>query len=489
MDIYVYNTLIGKKELLRPIEPNHIKLYVCGITSYDYCHIGHARSALAFDMIVKYLQYCDYKVTYIRNFTDIDDKIIARANEQGIPSAELAERFIDEFHTDMDNLGVARPTLEPKATEHIQEMIDIIQTLIDKDMAYPSQGDVYYIVDAFPEYGKLSHRNLEDMQAGARISINEQKKHPMDFTLWKSSKPGEPSWQSPWGPGRPGWHIECSAMSKKYLGANFDIHGGGKDLIFPHHENEIAQSEGANGEPFANSWIHHGFVTIKDEKMSKSLGNFLTIRDILAIYHPEILRIFIFSTQYRNPLDFSESAMLNAEMGLVRLYECVELIEGLSAGGDGPATVTTEDLEKLNTVEARFQEAMNNDFNTAQALGILFDTIKIINRLQQSLPVAAAATDVTLLKESITTIKKLAGIMGLLQEDAALFLAAKKEKMLTGVDLSEEEIDTLIQERIDARAAKNWARGDEIRDLLLENNIILKDGPTGTDWSFQRNSE
>nr|MBC8208412.1 cysteine--tRNA ligase [Candidatus Desulfatifera sulfidica] len=274
MPIKIYNTQTRKKEILDPLETGHIRLYVCGITSYDYCHIGHARSSLAFDMIVRYLRYRDYRVTYIRNFTDIDDKIIQRAAEQNTTTEELAQRFIDEFYVDMDHLGIERPNLEPKATEHIPEMIELIGELVDKGLAYPSQGDVYFAVDQFPEYGKLSGRRLEDMQAGARISVNESKRHPMDFVLWKGSKPGEPTWDSPWGPGRPGWHIECSAMSRKYLGQTFDIHGGGQDLIFPHHENELAQSEGASGTTFVNSWIHHGFVTIRDEKMSKSLGNF-----------------------------------------------------------------------------------------------------------------------------------------------------------------------------------------------------------------------
>ena len=308
MSIRIYNTLTHKKEPLTPIEPDHVRLYVCGITSYDYCHIGHARSSLAFDMIVKYLRYRDYRVTFVRNFTDIDDKIIKRAQEQDTSSQELANRFIDEFYVDMDFLGLERPDIEPKATEHIPEMISLISTLIDKHKAYAVDGDVYYAVGEFSEYGKLSRRNLDDMQAGARISINEKKKHPMDFALWKSSKPGEPAWESPWGPGRPGWHTECSAMSKKYFGDTFDIHGGGKDLIFPHHENEIAQSEAANEAPFVNMWIHHGFVTVRNEetseteKMSKSLGNFLTIRELSKKFHPEALKLFVFSTQYRNPI-------------------------------------------------------------------------------------------------------------------------------------------------------------------------------------------
>ena len=489
MAINVYNTLTGKKEPLKPIEPGHIKLYVCGITSYDYCHIGHARSSLAFDMVVKYLKFRDYKVTYVRNFTDIDDKIIARAHEQGIPAEELAQKFIDEFYIDMDGLGIARPDLEPKATEHVQDMIDLIQELIDKDMAYPSAGDVYYVVEAFPEYGKLSHRNLDDMQAGARISVNDQKKHPMDFTLWKAAKPGEPAWDSPWGPGRPGWHIECSAMSKKYFGTTFDIHGGGKDLIFPHHENEIAQSEGASGKSYANTWIHHGFVTIKDEKMSKSLGNFLTIRDIRRQYHAEILRVFIFSAQYRNPLDFSEVAMQDAEAGLVRLYECVAQVDKLIDGSAScESVVSDKDANKLDAIEKRFTQAMDNDFNTAQSLGVLFDAVKIINRIQKALSLSdsPASSDTKLLKDSILTIKHLATILGLLQDDAASFLRARKEKMLEGLNITENEILKYIEARRTARANKDYAKSDEIRDILLEKGILLKDGADGTGWFVQR---
>jgi cysteinyl-tRNA synthetase len=488
MPVKIYNTLTRKKETLQPIEPGHVKLYVCGITSYDYCHIGHARSALAFDMIVRYLRYVGNKVTYIRNFTDIDDKIIARAAEQNTTTEELANRFIDEFYIDMDKLGVDRPTMEPKATEHIQEMIDLINELIDKDMAYPAHGDVYYSVNSFAGYGKLSGRNLEDMQAGARVSVNENKNDPMDFVLWKASKPGEPSWESPWGPGRPGWHIECSAMSRKYLGNTFDIHGGGQDLIFPHHENELAQSEAANEKPFVNMWIHHGFVTIRDEKMSKSLGNFLTIRDILDHYHPEVLRFFIFSTQYRNPLDFSEAAMQDAMAGLDRLYECIAAVERLddNCQDSSEPVATTKDRNKLKTLEERFQTAMDNDFNTAQAQGTFFETVKVMNKIMRQLPAAPAKSDYTLLTNGAATIKKLAAIMGLLQEDAATYLAAKKAAMLSAIDISEEEIQNLIQERNQARADKNWGRSDEIRDQLLNQSIELKDGPEGTGWSVKR---
>ncbi len=488
MSVKIYNTLSRKKEVLQPIEPGHIKLYVCGITSYDYCHIGHARSALAFDMIVRYLRYKGNKVTYIRNFTDIDDKIIKRAEEQDTTTEELANRFIDEFYVDMDGLGVERPTMEPKATEHIREMVDLIAELIDKGIAYPAGGDVYYSVNNFADYGKLSGRNLEDMQAGARISVNENKTNPMDFVLWKASKPGEPSWESPWGHGRPGWHIECSAMSRKYLGDTFDIHGGGQDLIFPHHENELAQSEGANNKPFVNMWIHHGFVTIRDEKMSKSLGNFLTIRDILKHYHPEVLRFFIFSTHYRNPLDFSEKAMQDAMAGLDRLYECAAAIENLPSdcSADTSSIIADKDRKKLDSMEERFQKAMDNDFNTAQAQGVFFETVKVLNKIQRQLPKEPAREDCDLLLQSLTTMKELASIMGILTENAADYLNAKKKAMLADIDISEEEIQDFIRQRNQARQDKDWAASDAIRDKLLALNIELKDGPEGTGWTVKR---
>lgn len=489
MSIKVHNTLSGKKEALQPIEPGHIKLYVCGITSYDYCHIGHARSALAFDMIVRYMRYRNLKVTYIRNFTDIDDKIINRANEQGTSSEKLAQRFIDEFYTDMDKLGVDRPSMEPKATDHIEEMVDLISDLIEKGMAYQSGNDVYFSVEKFDDYGKLSRRNLDDLRAGARISINDAKKNPMDFVLWKGSKPGEPKWESPWGEGRPGWHIECSAMSRKYLGETFDIHGGGKDLVFPHHENELAQSEGANGQKFVNTWIHHGFVTIKDVKMSKSLGNFLTIRDILKHYHPEVLRFFIYSTQYRNPLDFSESAMKDATVGLDRLYECVANIESLNTSSADPdviSIITQKDSDKLNSLEQRFQDAMDNDFNTAQAQGILFDTAKILNKVKKQLPSPPSKSDVDTLVSTISLMKALASIMGILTENASTYLANKKEALLADLTINEDQINSYIAERISAKQNKDWARCDEIRDLLIEQKIELKDGADGTTWTVKR---
>jgi len=494
MSIRIYNTLTHKKEPLTPIEPDHVRLYVCGITSYDYCHIGHARSSLAFDMIVKYLRYRDYRVTFVRNFTDIDDKIIKRAQEQDTSSQELANRFIDEFYVDMDFLGLERPDIEPKATEHIPEMISLISTLIDKNKAYAVDGDVYYAVGEFSEYGKLSRRNLDDMQAGARISINEKKKHPMDFALWKSSKPGEPAWESPWGPGRPGWHTECSAMSKKYFGDTFDIHGGGKDLIFPHHENEIAQSEAANEAPFVNMWIHHGFVTVRNEetseteKMSKSLGNFLTIRELSKKFHPEALKLFVFSTQYRNPLEYSEQAMQDAESGLARLYESVAGYQTLKQNGgtSTPSIITEKEMDRLASLEQRFQQAMDNDFNSAQAIGHLFDAAKIINKIIGKFQSSQAPDDLLLLEKSVTTLVRLAQIMGLLTEPCLEFLNNQKQSVLNVIDIDETAIDQLIAQRYEARQGKNWELSDQIRDKLLAYNIELKDGPDGTSWTVKK---
>ncbi len=495
MSIRIYNTLTGKKEPLNPIEPDHVKLYVCGITSYDYCHIGHARSSLVFDMIVKYLKFRSYRVTFVRNFTDIDDKIINRANEQGTSSHELAERFIDEFYRDMDYLGVDRPDLEPRATEHIGGMVEIIEELIAKGNAYPAGGDVYYAVEQFDEYGKLSGRNLEDMQAGARVEINDRKKHPMDFVLWKGSKPGEPAWDSPWGPGRPGWHIECSAMSKKFLGETFDIHGGGKDLIFPHHENEIAQSEAANDKPFVNLWIHHGFVTVRneqtdeEEKMSKSLGNFLTIRDLSGKFHPEALKLFVFSTQYRNPLEYSEQAMSDAKTGLNRLYECLAAIDvlGTEAGGPGGRSVIgNKDRLRLESLEERFIQAMDNDFNTAQALGHLFEAAKIVNKVMRALSGKPGPEDLQLLRQTGRCMIELAAITGILRENPQQFLENQKQEILAGIDIDSDEIDRLIEQRNQARAARDWALSDQIRDRLLEQSIELKDGPAGTSWDVKR---
>jgi cysteinyl-tRNA synthetase len=486
--IQIYNTRTGEKTELKPLDGNHVKMYVCGITAYDYCHIGHARSALAFDMIYRYLLYRGYKVTYVRNFTDIDDKIINRAQEQGTTTEELSERFIRMFHEDMEQLGVATPTVEPKATEHVPEIINMIAGLIEKGMAYQVDGDVYYAVEKFADYGLLSKRTLEDMQAGARIEVNEKKRNPMDFALWKSSKPGEPTWDSPWGPGRPGWHIECSAMSKKYLGDSFDIHGGGKDLIFPHHENEIAQSMGATGSPFVNIWVHHGFVTIRDEKMSKSLGNFLTIREVLARFRPEALRLFVFSTHYQSPLNYSEAAIQDAEVGLERLYECLAEIANLPESGDPGkgSAISKKDTAKLEGLEVRFQEAMDNDFNTAIALAQLFDAIKILNKIIRSLPAVPGQHDIALLRNTGLKFRELANIMGLLTEDPVEHTREMQRKLLEKLNLDKESIEKLVRERTLARQNKDWARSDVIRDELLAKGVELKDGPEGTTWKVKR---
>jgi cysteinyl-tRNA synthetase len=438
-------------------------------------------------MIYRYLLYRGYKVTYVRNFTDIDDKIINRASEQGTSTEELSEKFIQKFHEDMEQLGVASPTVEPKATEHVQEIIEMIDGLVDKDMAYQVGGDVYYAVEKFSDYGVLSKRSIEDMQAGARIEVNEEKRNPMDFALWKSSKPGEPTWDSPWGPGRPGWHIECSAMSKKYLGDSFDIHGGGKDLIFPHHENEIAQSIGATGSPFVNIWVHHGFVTIKDEKMSKSLGNFLTIRDVLERFRPEALRLFVFSTHYQSPLNYSEAAINDAEIGLERLYGCLAEIAQLPGSGDAEkdSAISKKDKAKLENLEERFQNVMDNDFNTAQALAQLFDAVKTLNKITRNLRGVPSRNDIDLLRNTAAKFKELANIMGLLVEDPTRHAEALQEKRIKELGLDSAMIENLIQQRNEARQEKDWARGDAIRDELLAKGVELKDGPEGTTWKVK----
>ncbi|NTV14824.1 MAG: cysteine--tRNA ligase [Desulfobulbaceae bacterium] len=487
MTVNIFNTLANKKVPLETLEPGLVKLYVCGITAYDYCHIGHARSALVFDMLVRYLRYRDYRVNFVRNFTDIDDKIIKRAAEQQTSCEELSERFIREFHADMAALKTVKPDIEPKATEHVGQIIALIEELIAKGIAYQRGGDVYYRVEKFADYGKLSGRQLSDMQAGARVSVNEEKENPMDFALWKGSKPGEPTWDSPWGPGRPGWHIECSAMSREYLGDTFDIHGGGKDLVFPHHENEIAQSEGASGQPFAKNWIHHGFVTIKEEKMSKSLGNFLTIREVLADHHPEVLRFFVFSTHYRNPLDYSETALKDSAVGLERLYSAVAGLEQLPQADNQAAPIfSAEEHQKLAGLEERFREAMDNDLNTAQALGVIFEAVKDLNRLRRQLPTPAAPADLALLTASGAKLTELCGIMGLLGEPPVAFLAGLRARELSELSITPAEIEQLIIARREARSAKNWGRADEIRDQLLAAGIELKDGAAGTTWQAKK---
>ena len=472
MALRFHNTLTGKTEEFVPLRSGEARMYVCGVTVYDRSHIGHARALVAFDVIYRYLKFSGYEVTFVRNFTDVDDKIINRANERGISAEELTDTYIQDFNNDMQALRCLPPTHEPRATEHIPAMLTLIQELEAKHLAYAVDGDVYYAVDRFAEYGKLAHRRLEDMAAGARIEVDERKRHPMDFALWKSSKPGEPAWDSPWGKGRPGWHIECSAMSSKYLGQPFDIHGGGADLIFPHHENEIAQSEGAKGCALARYWLHNGMVTVEQEKMSKSLGNFLTIETALSkVSTPEVLRQVLLSSHYRMALDFSTQKLAEAEKGLARIYETLARAD--EAIGDGTVDVTDNSSFIL-----QFREAMDDDCNTPRALGLIFDGVRHMNRELD----AGQITEATILRSEIA---KMGGVLGLLQEPPAQFLEHQKQTGLAEASLTPEAIEALIDERAAARKEKNFQRADEIRAQLAEQGIVLKDSPTGTTWTVK----
>ena len=491
MALQVYNTLTRRKEEFVPLDPGKVRLYVCGITVYDYCHIGHARSVIVFDVIYRYLLHLGYDVTFVRNFTDIDDKIIRRANEEGTDYRTIADRYIKAFYEDMDCLGVLRPTLEPLATDNIPQMLDIIGRLLEKDAAYKSGTDVYYRVDRFADYGRLSGREPEDMTAGARIEVDENKANPLDFVLWKGSKPGEPWWESPWGPGRPGWHIECSAMGTRYLGKTIDIHGGGKDLIFPHHENERAQSEMAFGHQFVRYWIHNGFVNINNEKMSKSLGNFFTIRDVLREVQSEALRLFVISKHYRSPVDYSDETIAEAERGLERLYGTLQAVMERASGADAKGVVSEEALkkqdpdlfEKTRSLAGSFEEAMSNDFNTAQAIGYIFALQRNLQRFLDSQgrkdlkgPAAALA------REAADALLKQSNILGLLMIDPEVFLDRQRRLKLKATGLSEEELDRLIEMRHQARQDKNFAEADRIRKELEEKRIQLEDLPRGTRW-------
>lgn len=461
--LQIYNNLTRQKEPFKPMVEGKVSMYVCGVTTYDLCHIGHARTYAAFDVINRYLKFSGYDVTYVRNITDIDDKIINRANENGEEFSELTERFIQEMYQDFDAIGLQRPDIEPRATRTMDEIIEMTQTLIDKGAAYATDnGDVYFHVPAFKDYGKLSKQDLTQLNAGERVDVNDIKKDPMDFALWKSSKPNEPSWDSPWGKGRPGWHIECSAMSKKCLGETFDIHGGGSDLQFPHHENEIAQSECANDCTFARVWIHTGMVQVDKEKMSKSLGNFFTIRDVLKQYRPESVRYFLMSGHYRSQLSYTQANLESADASLERLYNSLRGVDLSQANDDR--------LAILEQAEARFVEAMDDDFNVPEAMPVLFDLSKEVNRLKAA-DMATAATIAVKLKE-------LAGVLSLLQQDPESFLKSGAGDS----DVSDDEIESLIQQRLQARADKNWALADEIRDKLHAMNIELEDAAGGTSW-------
>jgi cysteinyl-tRNA synthetase len=475
MSLKVYNTLKGKKEEFVPIQDGKVGMYVCGPTVYDTSHIGHARSVVVFDMIFRWLTRLDYEVTYVRNFTDVDDKIIKKSNETGNSCTEITEKYIDEFHNEMDALNVLRPTMAPKATEHIQHIIDFIQMLIDKGRAYHVEGgDVYFSIDSFEEYGKLSGRNPDDMRAGARIAVDERKQSPLDFTLWKPAKPGEPYWESPWGRGRPGWHIECSAMSYEYLGASFDIHGGGKDLIFPHHENEIAQSEAVFGCQFVKYWIHNGFVDINNEKMSKSLGNFTMIKEVLADYSPEVIRLFLLSKHYRSPIDYNEDSMREISLGLDRIYAFMERLE---------ATNMVLETQETGELWAGFTEAMNDDFNSAKALGLVFEAVKKGNKLLDRSHNSPDSSGCETLAHIYADIKSISGILGIFLVTPTDYFKTKKDKGVADMAIDPAMVEDLIEQRMTARKEKNFARADEIRDQLQEINILLEDGPQGTTWT------
>ena len=447
----IYNTLTRNKETFTPIQSNQVRMYVCGMTVYDYCHLGHARVMVVFDLVSRWFRTSDYAVTYVRNITDVDDKIINRANENNETIAELTQRFIDAMDEDAAKLGVIRPDNEPRATAHIDAMVEMIQTLVERGSAYTADnGDVFYAVRSFDGYGKLSGKSLDDLRAGERVEVDTFKRDPLDFVLWKSVKPNEPHWDSPWGAGRPGWHIECSAMSAKHLGEHFDIHGGGQDLQFPHHENEIAQSEAAHNCQMANYWMHNGFVRVDDEKMSKSLGNFFTIRTVLGQYDAEVVRFFILRAHYRSPLNYSDKHLDDAKAALTRLYNALRDVE------------TTSDAIDWSHPEAlRFKAAMDDDFNTPEAIAVLFDLANEVNTNKAT--------------EAANLLKNLAGVIGLLAQDTDAFMQGEAANIVL-------DIDGLIKARIDAKAAKNYAEADRIRQELADSGIALEDTPQGTTW-------
>ena len=480
MSLQLYNSATRKKEVFKPMEDGKVGLYVCGVTVYDLCHIGHARSTIVFDILVRYFRAKGYDVTYVRNFTDIDDKIIQRANLLEKEPKTLAREFIDAFYEDMDRLGVLNADMEPLATDHIDGMIEMTKTLVDRGYAYSEGGDVYFSVDSYKGYGSLSGRNLEDMRAGSRIAVDDKKRHPMDFVLWKSAKPGEPQWPSPWGLGRPGWHLECSVMSNKYLGPTFDIHGGGRDLLFPHHENERAQSMCANEGEFARYWVHNGFVTVESEKMSKSLGNFLTIRDALEIYHPEVLRLFLLSKQYRSPLDFSKKDVEGLQTGLVRIYRTLQRLNELLGPDDQEKTSFKNGPVGPGEFFEKFTEMMDDDLNTAGALGLIFEKVREMNRLmdpEDGKPISQGTLN--RLKEDRSQLLRTGDILGLFHENPVEFF-----EQLAGAstDVNTTEIDALVEKRTQARPDKDCAASDAIRDQLKEMGVILEDSPQGTTW-------
>jgi len=480
----LYNTLARQKQEFTPANGNDVNMYVCGITAYDLCHIGHARSSVVFDVLFRYLRHKGYNVTFIRNFTDIDDKIINRANEVGSEASKIAEQFIAEFYVDMDKLSVLRPDVEPKCTEHISEMIELTQRLIKKGHAYATlSGDVYFKVRSFDGYGKLSGRNIDELESGARINPGDQKLDPLDFALWKSAKPGEPFWESPWGRGRPGWHLECSAMSEKYAPLPLDIHGGGQDLAFPHHENEIAQSETDTGKPFANYWVHNGFVQINSEKMSKSLGNFFTIRDILEKFLPETLRYFLLTMHYRSPLDFSFDALEEAEKGIKRIYSAMAQVDIELSKSKWKKSPFPEDLiAELDEIEKHWAEAMEDDLNTAGALGHAFSAIRLAGRIAEDKNLRKSEGGRDIFKRIRKAMAEWSSVLGIFERDPAEFLTELRDNRAARAGIDPSKVQELLDARKAARKEKDFEKSDAIRDKLAAMNVEVKDTPQGATW-------
>jgi cysteinyl-tRNA synthetase len=467
MALKVFNTLSNEKEEFVPLTPGKVRMYVCGVTPYDSAHLGHCRFLLTFDVIYRYLRFAGFDVTYVRNFTDVDDKIIKRANDERISCPAITERYIAEFHKDSEALGLLKPAIEPRATEHIAEIIDITKVLETKGLAYRVDGDVYYSVAGFPQYGKLSRKKIDELEAGARVEVDERKRSPLDFALWKSSKPGEPAWDSPWGRGRPGWHIECSAMSTKYLRQPFDIHGGGRDLIFPHHENEIAQSEGAYGKPLARYWIHNGFLNVNQEKMSKSLGNFFTIGEILEEVDAMALRHYFLASHYRSPMDFSKEGLEEAARAVERLIDTAARGAELVAG---TAPVTPD-----NHLMEAFRNEMDDDFNTPRALALLFDEARALNRLFDGKKTAGLAA-------RLAAYRSMCAILGVSAEGYA---DRKNRRWLAQGIITPAEVEALIARRTRARQEKNWPEADRLRNELQLKGILIEDTPGGTVWKVK----
>ena len=474
MALRIFNTLTRRKEDFVPLIPGEARMYVCGVTVYDLSHIGHARSALSFDIIRRYLAFKGFKVTFVKNFTDVDDRIIRRANEEGVEATVISERYIAEYRADMASLGIKAPDVEPKATEHVPQMLELIERLLKRGIAYVLEGDVYFEVRRFPTYGKLSGKNLDELEAGARVDVDERKRDPLDFALWKAAKPGEPSWQSPWGPGRPGWHIECSAMAMQYLGETFDFHGGGEDLIFPHHENEIAQSEGATGKPFVRCWAHNGFVNLASEKMSKSLGNTLWIKDMVQRHEPEALRLYFLGTHYRHPLEFADERVSESAKALGRLQALVEEAERI--GGKGPPKPGPDDgvFDEVAAHRERFEAAMDDDFNTPQALGVLFDLARFLQGTRTQLEQGRVGAGPFLM--GVGELVTLGRVLGLLEPGARV--QAPVDPQLKA------RVESLVYLREQARKQRDFAEADRLRDELVRLGVTLKDTRDGTTWTL-----